>query len=220
LERERFLGFAHLLAGGPHSGLLALHGSDLQVEEPDFRKRPRVIAHGLAPPTLPQSRTGGHVGGRHGALVGCCSEAAADRSGSGGLVAATVGNQIAGTRSRNDGSARMPESIWGEMPRWTATAVVVFDVRERLGGEAEIGQARVGRWLCRDRWTCCNGDGVAEVFELGDQAAGLPFGVLPRLEIVVAEVGENLAGTQQMPDQPRSASGRQRRLLCWVRDAV
>jgi hypothetical protein len=35
------------------------HRGDLQVEEPDFRKRPRVIAHGLAPPTLPQSRSFG-----------------------------------------------------------------------------------------------------------------------------------------------------------------
>jgi hypothetical protein len=34
------------------------------------------------------SRTGGHVSGRPGAIVDCCSEAVADRSGSDGPVAA------------------------------------------------------------------------------------------------------------------------------------
>jgi hypothetical protein len=42
---------------------------------------------------LPDPRTRGHVGGRPGALVDCCSEAVADRSGSGGLVAAWATNQ-------------------------------------------------------------------------------------------------------------------------------
>jgi len=37
------------------------HRGDIQVEEPDFRKRPSVIAHGLAPLTPPQSRPTGRV---------------------------------------------------------------------------------------------------------------------------------------------------------------
>jgi hypothetical protein len=36
------------------------------------------------PAALPDPRTGGHVSGTPGAVVDCCSEAAADRSGSDG----------------------------------------------------------------------------------------------------------------------------------------
>jgi hypothetical protein len=43
--------------------------------------------------TLPLSRTGGHVSRLPGALVDCCSEAVADRSGSDGQVAAWATNQ-------------------------------------------------------------------------------------------------------------------------------
>lgn len=48
---------------------------------------------------------------------------------------------------------------------------------------------------------CCDGDGVAEILELGEEPAGLPLGVLARLEVVLAEVLEHLAGAQQVPDQ-------------------
>jgi hypothetical protein len=41
----------------------------------------------------PRVRTGGHLSGRREALVDCCSEAMADRSGSGGQVAAWATTQ-------------------------------------------------------------------------------------------------------------------------------
>ena len=55
--------------------------------------------------------------------------------------------------------------------------------------------------LCGDGGGRCEGDGVAEVFELGDEAAGLAFGVAPSGEVVIAEVLEYLTGAQEMPHQ-------------------
>jgi hypothetical protein len=55
--------------------------------------------------------------------------------------------------------------------------------------------------LCGDGGGRCEGDGVAEVFELGDEAAGLAFGVTPSGEVVIAEVLEYLTGAQEMPHQ-------------------
>ena len=105
------------------------------------------------------------------------------------------------TPSLTTARATASASIWGEMPAWVATAVGGVGRARAARGEAEIGQARVGRWLCADGGRCCDGDGVAELFELGDEPAGLPLGVLARREVVVAEVLEHLAGAQQMPDQ-------------------
>ena len=46
-----------------------------------------------ASPLLLVSRTGSHLSGRRGVLIGCCSEAVADRSGSDGQVAAWATKQ-------------------------------------------------------------------------------------------------------------------------------
>jgi hypothetical protein len=43
------------------------------------------------------------------------------------------------------------------------------------------------------------GDGVAEGFELCDQAAGFPFGVQPAGEVVLAELVVGFAGGQDAP---------------------
>ena len=55
--------------------------------------------------------------------------------------------------------------------------------------------------LCGDRGGCLQGDGEAELFELGDEAARSPLGVLAGGEVVVAEVLEHLGGAEQVPDQ-------------------
>ena len=43
-------------------------------------------------------------------------------------------------------------------------------------------------------------DGVTEGFELGDQAAGFPFGVQAGGEVVLAELVVGCAGGQDVPD--------------------
>ena len=68
-------------------------------------------------------------------------------------------------------------------------------------GEAEFGPRWLRGWLCGYRRRCGEGDGVAEVFELGDEPACLAFGILAFGEVVVAEVLEHLAGAQEMPDE-------------------
>jgi hypothetical protein len=82
--------------------------------------------------------------------------------------------------------------------------------RERLGGWAcRSRSGRSGGWigrasgdgLCGEGCGCLQGDVEAEFFELGDQTAGSPFWVLAAGEVVVAEVGEELAGAEQVPDE-------------------
>jgi hypothetical protein len=52
---------------------------------------------------LPDPRTGGHVRARPGALIDCCSDAAADRSGS--------ARQVAAWATKRKGSPIAPPSV-------------------------------------------------------------------------------------------------------------
>ena len=82
-----------------------------------------------------------------------------------------------------------------------ATAVPDFDVRWWLRRSPSSAPARFWDCLCGDGGGSFQGDGVAELFELGDQATRLALRVLSFGEVVIAEVLEHLAGAQEMPHQ-------------------
>jgi hypothetical protein len=68
--------------------------------------------------------------------------------------------------------------------------------------EAEFGSSGALEGIYAGR-ACgyLQGDFESERFELGDEAARPPLGVLAAGEVVVAEILEQLAGAQQMPDE-------------------
>src|SRR3954454_15000241 len=76
----------------------------------------------------------------------------------------------------------------------------------RIVGYANSRQALTGKDRSGCRGVLCERDGVAEAFELFDEALGLAFGVALREE-VGAEVAVGLAGREHVPDR------RQQRVL-------
>jgi hypothetical protein len=74
-------------------------------------------------------------------------------------------------------------SIWGEMPLGRRERWVILGVRKPLGAKPSFGR-RGWRWS-GGGWGCLESDGEAELFELGDETASAPLGILARGEVVV-----------------------------------
>jgi hypothetical protein len=68
-------------------------------------------------------------------------------------------------------------------------------------GRAEVVTGWVSVTLCGYAWGRFERDRVAELFELGHETTCSSFGVLAVGEVVVAEILEDLAGAEQVPDE-------------------
>ena len=75
------------------------------------------------------------------------------------------------------------------------------------GGSTRRSASGAGFWGLGSGGGWLQGDGVAEGFELRDQAAGFPFGIQAGDEVVGTEFVVGLSGDQDVPDDDDQGVG-------------